>query len=315
VGAGARVPRGPGVFPLSPAPPTLDRAGLPAPDGGPLPIPGGHPPFLHFLSDPCAMTPSESTSVPGAATPVSEVPGTSAGLATLVRRDWDQAFPWLAQGTTTRELDFRLWGGSPGGRALEAWEALREASGACTVVHARQVHGGGVRFHDGGAPGLHLVPPVDGHMTCTPGVLLAVTVADCVPVFLVAERPRAVAVLHAGWRGVAEGILEAGIRGFQERLGLEPEALHLHLGPAIGGPAYEVGPEVHRALGREDPGVPTPLDLRAILVERALRAGVLPARIGYSERCTRTDPLLFSHRGGDAMRQVAFAMIRSRGSS
>jgi polyphenol oxidase len=245
---------------------------------------------------------------------VTDVSGVSPGLSTLVRSDWEEAFPWLVQGTTTRGRDFRLWGpDTPAGAALEAWEVLRAGMGADTVVHARQVHGAGLRFHEGGSPGLHLVPPSDGHMTRTPGVLLAVSVADCVPVFLVAEARRAVAVLHAGWRGVAAGIVEAGIQGFRDRLGVEPGDLHLHLGPAISGPEYEVGPEVHRALGRRDPGAPAPLDLRDVVAERASRAGVLPARIGRSKRCTRTDPLLFSHRGGDRMRQVAYVMIRSRG--
>lgn len=245
---------------------------------------------------------------------VADVSGASARLSTLVRPDWEEAFPWLVQGTTTRDRDFRLWGSAaPAGAALEAWEALREGMGARRVIHARQVHGAGLRFHEEGSPGLHLVPPVDGHMTRTSGVLLTVSIADCVPIFLVAEAPRAVAVLHAGWRGVAAGIIEAGIQGFRDRLGVGPGDLHLHLGPAICGPEYEVGPEVHLALGREDPGAPAPLDLRAVVAERASRAGVLPARIGCSGRCTRTDPLLFSHRGGDTMRQVAYMMIRSRG--
>lgn len=244
---------------------------------------------------------------------IAAVSGTVASLRTLVRPDWEEAFPWLVHGTTTRGRDFRLWGEAPAGAVLEAWEELRRNAGASTVVHARQVHGAGLRFHEAGAPGLHLVPPADGHMTRTPDLLLAVSIADCVPVFLVAEAPRAVAVLHAGWRGVAAGILEAGIQAFRDRLGVEPGELHLHLGPAIGGAEYEVGPEVHLALGQGDPGAPAPLDLREVVAERALRAGVPSARIGCSERCTRTDPLLFSHRGGDAMRQVAYVMIRSRG--
>ncbi|CAN5629926.1 hypothetical protein BH23GEM11_BH23GEM11_00180 [soil metagenome] len=232
------------------------------------------------------------------------------GIRVLQRADWNERFPWLLHGVTTRGFDMGLRGTTQVGEAMAHWDRLQALSGVEAVVHARQVHGAGVRMYSAGPPGLHLVPPVDGHLTRAPGTLLAVSVADCVPVFLLAEEPRAVGVLHAGWRGVAAGILEAGLAAFRDRLGVEAAGLHLHLGPAISGPQYEVSPEVHRALGEPDPGAPMPVDLRRVLSERAVRGGVLPSRIGVSSRCTRTDPILHSHRGGDSMRQVAFAAIR-----
>ncbi|TVP45483.1 MAG: laccase domain-containing protein [Gemmatimonadales bacterium] len=246
-------------------------------------------------------------------TPEHEVTAELQGIRVLQRADWNDRFPWLLHGVTTRGFDMALRSGAPVGDVMARWDQLQALPGVRTVVHARQIHGSGVRVHDGGTPGLHLVSPVDGHLTRVPGVLLAVSVADCVPVFLVSEAPRAVSVLHAGWRGVAAGILDAGFAAFRDRLGVEPSELHLHLGPAISEPEYEVSPEVHRALGEPDPGEPSPLDLRRVLSERAVRAGVLPSRIGVSARCTRTDPLLHSHRGGDSMRQVAFAVIREAG--
>jgi polyphenol oxidase len=248
--------------------------------------------------------------VPARPTPASEVTADLQGIRVLQRPDWNERFPWLVHGVTTRGFDMGLRGTAPIGDVMGHWDRLQAIPGVDSVVHARQVHGAGVRVYSGGSPGLHLVPPVDGHLTRVPGVLLAVSVADCVPIFLVSEAPRAVSVLHAGWRGVAAGILEAGLAAFRDRLGVEPDALQLHLGPAISGPEYEVGPDVHRALGEPDPGAPATLDLRRVLSERAVRAGVIPSRIGISGRCTRTDSLLHSHRGGDSERQVAFAAIR-----
>lgn len=244
-----------------------------------------------------------------AAVPTDEVE--EPGPVPLVRReDWAREMPWLAQGTTGGGRDFRLSGEG----VLEAFEALRVDRGMARVVCARQVHGSAVRVHPAGAPGFHLAAPCDGHATSDPGLLLAVTVADCVPVFLVAPAARAVALLHAGWRGIAQGVLETGVAVLAERFGVGPGEVHVHLGPSISRERYEVGPEVHRELGRAEPPAPEPLDLRAAAAERLAGAGVRAERIGMSVRCTRTDPFFFSHRGGDGGRQVAFLGIRAPGS-
>lgn len=240
---------------------------------------------------------------------------------------WEARFPWVIQRITLRrsegsrpgagsvpdgrDFDLGLRGPSAASEVLPRWDALLALPGVRTVVHARQVHGRTVRFHGGLPPGLLLAPPADGHLSTEAGVLLAVSVADCVPVFLLSESPRAVGLLHAGWRGVAGGVLEAGIGAFADRLGVEAGELHLHLGPSISAEAYEVGPEVHQALGLPVPPGPSPLDLRALLAERARNAGVLPERIEASEACTLGDPLLFSHRGGDRGRQMAMLGIRA----
>lgn len=141
---------------------------------------------------------------------------------------------------------------------------------------------------------------------------MAVTVADCVPVFLVDPHRRRVALLHAGWRGIAAGILEEGIDLLTERGESRAEDLLIHFGPAICGTCYEVGPEVHLALDQPDPGCPTPLDLRAVLTARALDRGVMQAHITRSAFCSRCGGSpFFSHRGGAAQRQVGFMGIRT----
>jgi copper oxidase (laccase) domain-containing protein len=137
-------------------------------------------------------------------------------------------------------------------------------------------------------------------------VLLTVSVADCVPISLVAPERRAVALLHGGWRGIAAGILERGIELLTGRFGARASELHAHLGPAICGRCYEVGPEVHRGLGLPEPSGAQPVDLRAILAERMSIVGIPEDGITCSTHCTRCgDGSFFSHRGGSVERQVA----------
>ncbi len=136
--------------------------------------------------------------------------------------------------------------------------------------------------------------------------------ADCVPVFVVDPENRAVAALHAGWRGAASGVLERGLEVMADRVGSNAARAHLHLGPAICGHCYEVGPEVFETLQQPVPATPTPIDLRAVLAQRAMDAGVPRGQVTVSEHCTRCgDCGLFSHRGGDRERQVGYIGIRA----
>ena len=232
-----------------------------------------------------------------------------------VHPEWANRFPWLAQGTTGRgadgeSSDFAIFRDGDAGGSPELWLSWASARGFSGVVHSRQVHGALVLAHAHGPRGLHIAEDADGHVCRTPGLLLAVTVADCVPVFLVDEKRRAVGLLHAGWRGTVRGVLEAGIRGMGRSFGTSPRELTLHLGPSICGSCYEVGPEVHRALGRAEPPHPTPLDLRALLAARAVEVGVSGDEITRSAWCTLCDaPRFFSHRGGDPERQVGYLGI------
>ena len=261
-----------------------------------------------------------------------------------VHPEWTRALPWVVQGTTVRtradvgqtghdraghdragrspaagrptaradhgeggDVDFGLFTGAPAGAVMKRWELLVEDAGCGSLVHARQVHGCEIALHQATPPGLLLAPPCDGHATRRPGTLLAVSVADCVPVFVVAPDARAVMLLHAGWRGVASGILEAGLAMLERDFGTHAREARMHMGPAICGGCYEVGREVHEALGLPRPASPAqPVDLRRALVHRALAAGADPAHLTTSTFCTRcADAPFFSHRGGDAGRQLA----------
>lgn len=188
-------------------------------------------------------------------------------------------------------------------RAFRA--AMRPAFPAVQMAH--QVHGAHAVWHEVVAPGFHVLDDADGHATADEGVLLVVSVADCVPIYLVSRDGGAVALLHAGWKGTAAGILEAGLERLRRHAGVRPADVAVHCGVAICGGCYEVGPEVVRAVeGRAVRGKAR-LDLRAALARRAEAAGV--REISLSPLCTMCDAdRFFSHRGsgGGSGRQLAF---------
>ncbi len=240
-------------------------------------------------------------------------------VPSVTHHGWEKRFPWLVQGTTLTndpdlpvdDFDLRLFGPAPSREVLARWGALRDYTGLCRTVHARQTHGTRIVFHEPGPAGLELHPDADGHVTRHRGVLLTVALADCVPVFLVDPVRRALGLLHCGWRGVAAGMVEHAISTLYDRLAAESSALHVHLGPAICGRCYEVGPEVHQALVGNTPPGPESLDLRSVLRDRILRGGVLEERLTVSSHCTRCgEAPFFSHRGGSEGRQVAFVGMR-----
>lgn len=129
----------------------------------------------------------------------------------------------------------------------------------------------------------------DALLENTPGSVVAVKTADCIPVLLVDERLRAVAAVHAGWRGAAARIVARAVEAMGERFGTRPADLHAAIGPGIGPCCYEVGPEVAAQFpGQPRAGKPGG---RLDLVDEAARqladGGVTPARIHASYLCTR----------------------------
>lgn len=256
--------------------------------------------------------------VPDGVRSVTEEPGPGP-VPHLRHVDWRSRHPWLVQGTTGRggedPFDMALFGTEPGARVHPRWTALMTEAGCPAAAHGRQVHGAAVRVHRDLPPGIQLAPPCDGHLTRQPGVLLAVTVADCVPVTLVHAGSRTVGALHAGWRGVAGGVLEAGLSALERAFGIAPGEVEVHLGPSICGACYEVGPEVHRALGLPVPATPVPVDVRAVLARRCVEAGVAAESVTLSTHCTRCPDgdggrRFFSHRAGDRQRQIGFVGVR-----
>src|ERR1019366_3716635 len=94
----------------------------------------------------------------------------------------------------------------------------------------------------------------DALLENTPGSVVAVKTADCLPILLVDERQRAVAAVHAGWRGTVAGIAQRAVEAMRAEFGALPGELHAAIGPGIGKCCYEVGPEVAAQFGQQRRG-------------------------------------------------------------
>jgi YfiH family protein len=153
------------------------------------------------------------------------------------------------------------------------------------VVQTRQVHGTRVERIEHRPNEMR---EADGQVTRNAALALLVLTADCLPIALASER--AVAMLHGGWRGLAGGIVEAGVTA----IGAGPIAAAI--GPGAGPCCYEVGAEVAGVFGRPAGR----LDLKAIARERLTAAGV--AKVHDTGLCTICNPqLFFSHRRDDGI--------------
>jgi polyphenol oxidase len=206
--------------------------------------------------------------------------------------------------TTTRQVGtFGMMGPEPVSEVMGRWAALRRELYEISprLATGGQVHGNHVLAHTGHWDGWLRGGEADGHFASSRGTAMAVTVADCVPVFI-AHPSGAAQVLHSGWRGTAANILKVGLT-MMKAAGHPLKDARVHLGPAICGQCYEVSPDVYEQLTGRNPGKPTPVDLRAILSDQARQLGV--ERISISSLCTRcNNDRLFSHRAGDHGRQL-----------
>ncbi len=162
-----------------------------------------------------------------------------------------------------------------------------------------QVHGAAVAALDG--LGADVVPEADAAVAGAEGRVCTVLTADCMPVFLCDGSGRRVAVAHAGWRGMAAGVIENAVRAMQ----VAPQAVIAWMGPAIGPEAFEVGPEVRDAFVACDAGAAAAFrphgegkllaDLYALARRRLARAGV--TRVHGGGFCTLREPgRFFSYR-------------------
>jgi polyphenol oxidase len=197
------------------------------------------------------------------------------------------AFPWLVHGFGTRLA------GIPAGFAQLA--TLKQIHSATCVAA-------------GGRAGL--LGEGDALLENQPGGVVAVKTADCIPILLVDACRRAVAAVHAGWRGTAAHIAADAVAAMGRRFGTRPEDLHAAIGPGIGKCCYEVGAEVAAQFGWQGRGH---IDLPAANRRQLEEAGVTPERIYASNLCTMCGGGEFDsfwRDGAAAGRMYSFAGIR-----
>lgn len=274
------------------------------------------------------------------------------------------AYPWLLHGFSTRihgnlgltphasraavernrAAFMRIIGACRDSRPHLSSRAKLDSKGLWPLITVRQIHSDVIHCVDAVLD--H--PPVgDGLITATPGLLLAIQTADCLPVILVDTRHHAVGVFHAGWRGTVKRIVEKGVGEMFRCFGTRARDLKAVIGPGIQGCCYEVGQEVRikfesqfpyaaslfrelkesdpvrekypllfltaRAPGHSELPAKMFLDLVEANRQQLLAAGVSRKNIEASPLCTNCHPdLLFSYRAekGKTGRMMAVAGIR-----
>lgn len=189
------------------------------------------------------------------------------------------------------------------------------------TARVSQVHGARVAEAREATPDLE----ADALVSDDPGWTLAIQVADCVPVLLVDPTRGAVAGAHAGWRGLAAGVLGATVAALHQRFGSRPGELWAAIGPHVSGPRYQVGPEVVEALRAaglsDDHARPDPaqagrfrLSLGGAAAEALVREGVPAERVSDGGWCTASDPERFySHRRDGGRTGRHWALLRAPG--
>lgn len=187
-----------------------------------------------------------------------------------------------------------------------------------------QVHGAEVIRIAADAPPFdpRCPPEGDALVSDRAGLALGVWVADCLPILICDPRTRALAAVHAGWRGTASGVLPETIRALRESYGVRASDVRIAIGPAIGPCCFEVGRDVVDALTTSDPGAAAfvyrgashRIDLREANRAQALTAGVSSEHIHVTPLCTMCRPDLFeSYRrsGGGAARMAGMIAWRT----
>jgi len=177
------------------------------------------------------------------------------------------AFPWLIHGFGTRHSDIPALFGN-----LATLKQVH--SGTCLPARGR----------------VGVLGRGDALIENTPGAVIAVKTADCVPILLVDKRHRAVAAVHAGWRGTLARIAAHAVEAMRLHFSTELRDLHAAIGPGIGKCCYSVGPEVAELFGEHGRAH---LDLAAANRRQLVEAGVTDERIYASNLCTMCRPKEF----------------------
>ena len=165
----------------------------------------------------------------------------------------------------------------------------------------------------------------DALVTDDPRRVVSVKYADCVPILMATPDGRAVAAVHAGWRGVVAGVVAAAVRKLAEIAGADPSGFIAAIGPCIEFDAFEVGPEVLAAFERlfgsdalvlRRSGEKGHVDLRRAVQKQLVDAGVAADRIDSTDRCTFRDAdEFFSHRRDGGLTGRMAAVIGPRGAA
>jgi YfiH family protein len=183
-------------------------------------------------------------------------------------------------------LDFELFQNAYRSRALARFDWLEHGFGTRLfdppepLATLHQIHSDTVVYADRAG----CLADGDALLSDSPGRFVGVKTADCLPILLVDERHRAVAAVHAGWRGTVSGVALSTLKAMAARWGTQASDLHAAIGPGIGPCCFEVGPEVAIQFG--EPFQRTRIDLEKANRRQLVEAGLAPDRIYTLGLCT-----------------------------
>ncbi|MBA3270966.1 MAG: peptidoglycan editing factor PgeF [Acidobacteria bacterium] len=228
---------------------------------------------------------------------------------------------------TTRQLQLRP--ATSAGSHSSAWTQATASlkAGPDQLMRISQVHGHTVRVVRRGERSLgdqQARPEADAIVANEPDLVLAVQVADCVPMLIADRRTGVAGAVHAGWRGTCAGIAPAAVATLAREFGTEPGSLIVAMGPSIGACCYDVGAELldaFRTAGATDdqldrwfvraPTGSLRLDLWTVNSDQLVAAGVAADHIHVSGLCTQTHVDVFeSYRAEGAAAGRMAALIR-----
>lgn len=194
-----------------------------------------------------------------------------------------------------------------------------------SLITCKQVHGNRckvVKYQDLDDPGRLALVEADALLTAEPGVLLGILTADCLPLIIVEKKGQAVAVVHAGWRGLEKGVAVAALAEFKSSFSIPVADLSVYAGPAIGKCCFAVGIEVIERFQRlpelkglsgwyREQESTYYLDLLAVQKHQLLATGLASENFHAVDICTCCQDLCFSYRRdhGITGRQLAFTGI------
>ncbi|MDE6204140.1 MAG: peptidoglycan editing factor PgeF, partial [Lachnospiraceae bacterium] len=198
------------------------------------------------------------------------------------------------------------------------------------IVCSRQTHTTNVRLVTDKDCGKGVVYPadyedIDGLITNVPGIVLCTSFADCVPLYFVDEKNRAIGLAHSGWRGTVSRMGKVMVEAMGASFGSRPEDMAAAIGPCICQDCYEVGEDVARKVkegfpreweallkdGKEEGKYQ--LDLWEANRRILLQAGIKPERLAMTDLCTCCNSsVLFSHRASNGQRGNLAAFLELR---
>lgn len=221
----------------------------------------------------------------------------------------------ILQGTTMISLgDFNFFHGKDRRQVRQNIKNLKNylQQASAPLILVRQVHGKKISMvTKKPRQGISYFPDSDALITSLPGVFLGILTADCLPVFIFDRRNKAIGLVHAGWRGIALGIVPATIAKMKRFYHSQPADLVVGIGPHISRRNFEVDADTAKKLGLKTK-VKTRVSLTGLVKDQLKQIGVPGCSITATALCTYASKQCYSYRrqGKETGRMLSFLLLK-----